>query len=155
MSQQQQGITLEEALEQLNLLEQQLKQLQAAVAELEARLAQLSALEDALTQLKEGSDDVLIPLDPRATVLARGSLKPLEKVVVHAGGGVFVELPHEKALSVVRDEKASVSKLLDAYTREMAKLSQYYEALRAAIEQAIGAAQAAALQGQQTRGKQQ
>lgn len=146
---QQQGITLEEALEQLNLLEQQLKQLQAAVAELETRLAQLSALEDALTNLKNGSDDVLIPLDLRATVLARGTVKPLERVVVHAGTGIFVELPHEKALNVVREEKASVSKLLDAYTREIAKLSQYYEALRAAIEQAIGAAQAAALQGQQ------
>jgi len=136
----QQGITLEEALQQLGLIEEQLKQLQAAAAELEARLAQLSGLEQALADLREGSEDVLVPLDPKATVMARGSLKPLERIIVHAGKNVFVEVGYDKAVELVRREKAEVSKLLDAYRREIAKLTQYYAALRAAIEQSLASA---------------
>jgi len=134
---QQQGMTLEEALQQLSLLEEQLKQLQAAAAELEARLIQLSSLEEALADLKEGSDDVLIPLDARATVIARGTVRPMDKLIVHAGKNIFVEVGYDKAVEFVRREKAEVSKLLNAYNSEIAKLSQYYTALRAAIEQSL------------------
>jgi prefoldin alpha subunit len=141
LSSQQQGITLEEAIEQLNLLEGQIKQLQAAAAELEARLLQLSSLESALADLREGSNDALIPLDPKLTVLARGTVKPLEKLIVHAGSNIFVEVGYEKAVDIVRREKAEVSKLLDAYRQELAKLTQYYTALRTAIEQTLAAAQ--------------
>jgi prefoldin alpha subunit len=136
----QQGITLEEALQQLSLLENQLKQLQAAAAELEARLVQLGSLEEALADLRGGSSDVLVPLDARATVIARGEIRPLEKLIIHAGMNVFVEVGYDKAVEFVRREKAEVSKLLDAYNREIAKLSQYYAALRAAIEQSLSAA---------------
>lgn len=135
----QQGITLEEALQQLSLIESQLKQLQAAAAELETRLLQLGSLEEALASLRGGSEDVLVPLDPRATVVARGTVKPLEKVIVHAGLDVFVEVSYDKAVDVVRKEKAEVSKLLDSYNREIARLGQYYAALRAAIEQSLAA----------------
>ncbi len=135
----QQGITLEEALAQLSALEEQIEKLQAAAAEIEARLLQLSALEEALVDLKEGSSDVLIPLDPRAKVLARGELKPLEKVIVHAGLNIYIEVGHSKAVEIVREERASLSKLLDAYNREIARLTQYYAALRAAIEQSLAA----------------
>jgi len=135
----QQGITLEEALQQLSLIESQLKQLQAAAAELETRLLQLGSLEEALASLRGGSEDVLVPLDPRATVVARGTVKPLDKVIVHAGLDVFVEVSYDKAVDVVRKEKAEVSKLLDSYNREIARLGQYYAALRAAIEQSLAA----------------
>lgn len=148
MSSSQQGITLEEAIEQLSLIENQLKQLQAAAAELEARLLQLSSLETALADLRSGSDDALIPLDPKATAIVRGAIKPLDKVIVHAGSNIFVEVGYDKAVEVVRREKAEVSKTLDAYKQEIAKLSQYYTALRAAVEQAISSAQQAS-QGQQ------
>ncbi len=141
MSSSQQGITLEEAIEQLSLIENQLKQLQAAAAELEARLLQLSSLETALADLRSGSDDALIPLDPKATAIVRGTIKPLDKVIVHAGSNIFVEVGYDKAVEVVRREKAEVSKTLDAYKQEIAKLSQYYAALRAAVEQAISSAQ--------------
>lgn len=142
-----QSMTLEEALEQLQALEAQIKQLQAAAAEAETRLAQLMSLEEALARLSEGSGDALIPLDPVATVLVHGAIKPLERVVVHAGLNVFVELPHEKAVEYVREQRAAVSKLLDTYNRELGKLTQYYTALRTAVERSITAAETAALRG--------
>ncbi len=150
-----QSITLEEALEQLQALEAQIKQLQAAAAEAETRLAQLMSLEEALASLRGGSEDALLPLDPVATVLVRGSIKPLDRVIVHAGLNVFVELPHEKAVEHVREQRAAVSKLLDTYNRELGKLTQYYTALRAAVERSLAAAEAAAVQRQGGRGQRQ
>jgi len=95
-----------------------------------------------MQDLRGGSDDVLVPLDPRSLVLARAAVKPLERAIVHAGLNVFVELPFDKALEMVRDERSRLSRLLDAYRQELARLTQYYEALRAAVEQALAAAQA-------------
>ena len=131
------GLSLQEAAEQLRVLEEQIAQLQAAIADIEARMAQLSSLEDALADLREGSEDTLVPLDPRATVLVRAKVLPVEKAVIHAGLNIFVEVPREKALEVVREERASLSKLAEAYRGELAKLSEYYSALRAAVEQAL------------------
>ncbi|ABM81420.1 prefoldin subunit alpha [Hyperthermus butylicus] len=144
-------ITLEEALEQLSLLESQLNQLQATIREIEVRIAQLTAVEDALASLAEGAEDALIPLDGRGTVLVPASIKKLERILVHAGLNVFVEVDREKALEYLRDEKAALSKLLDAYSREYARLAQYYSALRSAIESALQAAppQAKSQQSQQ------
>jgi len=133
----QQTITLEEAIEQLTLLENQIKQLQTAAAELEARLLQLSSVEEAIMGIQGGVEDALVPLDSRGGVLVRASIKPLERVVVHAGLDIFVEVSREKALAFLREERASMSKLLDAYRRELAKLTQYYTALRSAVEQAL------------------
>ena len=138
-----QAITLEEALQQLQLLESQIKQYEGLIAEIEARMVQLSSLEDAMRDLRGGSDDVLVPLDPRSLVVARAAVKPLEKVIVHAGLNVFVELPFDKALDMVRDERSRLSKLADTYRSELAKMVQYYEALRTAVEQALAQAQAA------------
>ncbi len=138
-----QAITLEEALQQLQLLESQIKQYEGLIAEIEARMVQLSSLEDAMRDLRDGSNDVLVPLDPRSLVVARAAVKPLEKVIVHAGLNVFVELPFDKALDMVRDERSRLSKLADTYRSELAKMAQYYEALRAAVEQALAQAQAA------------
>ena len=139
---QQAGITLEEALRQLELLEAQIKQLQAAASDVEARIAQLTAVEDALSDIRSGSDDVLFPLDPAATVVVRGAVRPLDTVIVHVGLNIFVEMKYDKAVEFVREEKAGLSKLLDAYSREIARLTQYYNALRSAIEQAIAGAAA-------------
>ncbi|KSW11668.1 hypothetical protein CF15_02280 [Pyrodictium occultum] len=137
----QRAITLEEAIEQLSLLESQIKQLQTAAAELESRLAQLSAVEEAIMDVHDGAEDALVPLDTSGEVLVRASVKPLEQVIVHAGLDVFVELPRDKALAFLREERASVSRLLDAYRRELAKLTEHYVALRSAVEQALQAAQ--------------
>jgi len=131
------SISIEEAIEQLRLIESQIKQLQSAATEAELRLAQLSSVESALSRLEKGSSDVLIPLDSNATVIVAGTVKPLDKVIVHAGLNVFVEVDLGRALNIVREERASVSKLLDTYSRELAKLTQYYNALQSAIQQAL------------------
>jgi prefoldin subunit 5 len=53
---------------------------------------------------------------------------------------VFVEVDHGKALEIIRSERASMSKLLNAYNQELMRLSQYYNALRSAVEQALATA---------------
>ena len=141
MSQEQKAITLEEAIAQLSLLENQLKQLQDLVAELSARITRLSTVEDALLNLEKGSDDSFIPLDAAGTVFVKGAIKPIDRVLLHAGLDVFVELERGKALEVIREEKSATSKLLDSYNRELAQLTQYYVALRSAVEQALQARQ--------------
>lgn len=135
------AMTLEEALQQLSLLEEHIQRLQAALRDTEQRMADLSALEDAILNLKGGVDDALIPLDPRWTVVVPGSIKPSERVVVHAGLNIFVEVSHEKALAIIRDERATVAKVAEAYRRELAKILNYYSALRSAVEQALATAQ--------------
>ncbi len=141
MSQEQKAITLEEAIAQLSLLENQLKQLQELVAELSARITRLSTVEDAILNLEKGSEDSFIPLDASGTVFVRGEIKPIERVLLHAGLDIFIELEKDKALEVIREEKSATSKLLDSYNRELAQLTQYYMALRSAVEQALQQAQ--------------
>ncbi|BEP18073.1 hypothetical protein PYJP_14250 [Pyrofollis japonicus] len=141
-----QAITLEEAIAQLTLLENQIKQLQELVADLSARITRLSTVEEALLNLEKGSDDAFIPLDVTGTVFVRGTIMPIDRVLLHAGLDVFIEVGRDKALEVIREEKSSTSKLLDGYNRELAQLTQYYAALRSAVEQAL---QQARQQGQQ------
>lgn len=141
MSQEQKAISLEEALAQLSLLENQLKQLQELVAELSARITRLSAIEDAIMNLEKGSNDSFIPLDTAGTVFVKGSIKPIERVLLHAGLDVFIELDKNKALEVIREEKSATSKLLDSYNRDLTQLTQYYVALRSAVEQVLQQAQ--------------
>ncbi len=142
MSQQErQAITLEEALEQLQLLESQLRQLQTAMTELETRIAQLTAVEDAISALSAGQHEALVPLDGRGTVLLRATISQVERVMVHVGLNLFVDVPRDKALEYIRDEKALLSKLLDRYRQEYGRIAQYYTALRSAVEQALQQAQ--------------
>jgi len=137
LSQERAAITLEEALEQLQLLESQLRQLQTTMTEIEVRITQLTAVEDAIVKLSEGQHEALVPLDGRGTVLVKASIGPVERLLVHAGLNIFVDLPRDKALEVIRDEKASLSKLLDGYRREYGRIAEYYTALRSAVEQAL------------------
>ena len=141
MSRQEAAITLEEALERLQLLETQINQLQATIADIESRMNRLSSVEDALMNLKDGSNDVLVPLEPTATVIVRGEIKPLDKVIIHAGLNVFIEVNREKALEILREERANLSKLLNVYNQELSKIVQYYNALKAAVEQSLATAQ--------------
>ncbi len=141
MSRQEAAITLEEALERLQLLETQINQLQATISDIESRMNRLSSVEDALINLKDGSSDVLVPLEPTATVIVRGEIKPLDKVIIHAGLNVFIEVNRERALEILREERANLSKLLNVYNQELSKIVQYYNALKAAVEQSLATAQ--------------
>jgi prefoldin alpha subunit len=141
LSRQEAAITLEEALERLQLLETQINQLQATIADIESRMNRLSSVEDALMNLKDGSNDVLVPLEPTATVIVRGEIKPLDKVIIHAGLNVFIEVNREKALEILREERANLSKLLNVYNQELSKIVQYYNALKAAVEESLATAQ--------------
>lgn len=141
MSQQEAAITLGEALERLQLLEAQINQLQATIADIESRMNRLSSVEDALMNLKDGSNDVLVPLEPTATVIVKGEIKPLDKVIIHVGLNVFIEVSREKALEVLREERANLSKLLNVYNQELSKIVQYYNALKAAVEHSLATAQ--------------
>ncbi len=141
MSRQEAAITLEEALERLQLLETQINQLQATISDIESRMNRLSSVEDALINLKDGSSDVLVPLEPTATVIVRGEIKPLDKVIIHAGLNVFIEVNRERALEILREERANLSKLLNVYNQELSKIVQYYNALKAAVEQSLATVQ--------------
>ncbi len=132
-------ITLDEAMQQLNLLEEQIKKLQNIVADLETRITRMSSIESILVELKEGSDNVLIPLDQAFSVVVKGSIKPIERAIVHVGLNIFVEVDREKAIEIIRKERMSASKLLEMYSRELSKVTQYYSALRSAVEQALTA----------------
>jgi prefoldin alpha subunit len=139
--QERQAITLEEALEQLQLLEGQLRQLQSVMGELETRIAQLTSVEDAIATLATGEHEALVPLDGRGSVLIKVTVKNVDRLLVHVGLNLFVDVPREKALEYIRDEKALLSKMLDRYRQEYGRLAQYYAALRSAVEQALQAAQ--------------
>ena len=91
--------------------------------------------------LEKGSEDSFVPLDASGTVFVRGEIKPIERVLLHAGLDIFIELEKDKALEVIREEKSATSKLLDSYNRELAQLTQYYMTLRSAVEQALQQAQ--------------
>ncbi len=147
MSERQQRVmSLDEALAQLSLLEDQINRLQAALADVERRMAVLSTVEEALERLREGSEDAYVQLDDSGQVFIPASVKRIETVLVHAGLDVYVMLPLERALEHVRALRADLSKVVDAYRRDLATLTQYYNALRAAVEQALQRQQARAAQ---------
>ncbi len=137
MTEQQRVITLEEALAQLSALEDQINRLQAALSEVERRINVLSVVEDALEKLREGAQDAYIQIDDSGTVFVPAEVKRIEKVLVHVGLDVYVLMDLDKAIGHVRDMRASLSKVADAYRRELGAVLQYYTALRSAVEQAL------------------
>ncbi len=132
-------ITLDEAMQQLSLLEEQIKKLQSIVVDLETRITRMSSIETVLAELKEGSNDVLIPLDQAFSVVVKGSIKPIERAIVHIGLNIFIEVDREKAIEIIRRERTSASRLLEMYSKELTSITQYYSALRSAVEQALTA----------------
>ncbi|MET1102338.1 MAG: prefoldin subunit alpha [Pyrodictiaceae archaeon] len=141
-SNQQVKMTLDEAIAQLSLLEEQIGRLREVLTTTELRISSLTILEDALQNLREGSEDSLIPLDTSGIVYAPAAIKKLDRVIVHAGLDVYVEVSTNKALEIIRGLRTEYSKIAEFYRQELQKLVQYYEGLRAAVEQALARARA-------------
>jgi prefoldin alpha subunit len=137
MSSEQRQLSLDEAIAQLSVLEEQINRLQTALADVERRIAVLSTVEEALDRLREGSEEAFAQLDDSGQVFIPVSVKKIEQVLVHAGLDVYVLLPLDRALEHVRALRADLSRVVDAYRRELAALTQYYTALRSAVEQAL------------------
>lgn len=130
-------MTLDEALAQLSALEDQINRVQTALSDVERRINVLSLVEDALSTLREGSKDAYVQIDDAGQVFIPVEVKKIDSVIIHAGLDVYVQLPVDKAIEHVRNLRADLSKVADAYRRELAALTQYYLALRSAVEQAL------------------
>ena len=141
MSGQQQTVQLDvnAVLQQLRALEDYIAALQATLDRLNATLTVLYAGEKALEQLREGSVEALVDLDGGGVVYGKARIEGGSdaKVLVHAGLDVFVELPIDKALRVIREKQADVSKAVDQYRRELMQALAAYQQLRGVLEQAI------------------
>ncbi len=133
----QRALTLDEALAQLSVLEDQINRLQAALSDVERRITVLSTVEDALARLREGSEDAYVQLDDEGRVFIPVHVLRLEKVLLHVGLDVFVVMDVDKAIEHIRALRADLSKVADTYRRELTGLTQYYLALRSAVEQAL------------------
>ena len=141
MSGQRQTVQLDvnAVLQQLRALEDYIAALQATLDRLNATLTVLYAGEKALEQLREGSVEALVDLDGGGVVYGKARIEGGgdAKVLVHAGLDVFVELPIDKALRVIREKQADVSKAVDQYRRELMQALAAYQQLRGVLEQAI------------------
>ncbi len=139
----QQGIDVNQLLQQLAALEEYIKALQASIERVNASLQVLYAGEKALEELRNGDVDAFVDADGGGVIYVHAKIPGGEntRVVVHAGLDVFIEVPIQKALEIVRDRQAELAKLLDRYRRELASAVATYQQLRSVLEQALRAAQ--------------
>ena len=142
MSQQRIRIDVNTLLQQLRSLEEYIASLQAAIDRVNSTLSILYAGERALEELRSGSVEALVDLDGGGVVYGKARIEGGDtKVVIHAGLDVYVEVPIEKALRIIRERQAEASKVLDAYRRELVNAVATYQQLRGILEQAIRGAQ--------------
>ena len=149
MTEQPQGMSLQEALAQLAALEDYMGRLQTLITALEQRIARLTETEDAIQMLDENTE-IMASVDGAGEVYFKAKPVNPDKLLIHLGLDLYAELPREKALDLIRDERAKTARLLDNYRRELMSVAQYYQNLRAAVEQAVEAARRAQ-QGQRKR----
>ncbi|HIP65367.1 MAG TPA: prefoldin subunit alpha [Pyrodictium sp.] len=133
-------VSIQNVLGQLAALEDYISRLQAALNELETRIAVLDAAEKALYTI-ENNAEILTPLDGVGDVYARAKILESGKVIYHVGLDIYIELPRDKVVELIREERASIARIADMYRRELAQASQYYASLRAVVEQAVSRAQ--------------
>lgn len=134
-----QQLSVQDVIGQLAALEEHISRLQATLNELETRMAVLDAAEKALYTIEDGAE-ILTPLDGVGDVYVRAKILESEKVIYHVGLDVYMELSRDKVVELIREERATVARIADVYRRELAQASQYYAALRAAVEQALSQA---------------
>jgi len=134
-----QQLSVQDVIGQLAVLEEHISRLQAALNELETRMAVLDAAEKALYTIEDDAE-ILTPLDGVGDVYVRAKIIESEKIIYHVGLDVYMELSRDKVVELIREERANVARIADVYRRELAQASQYYAALRAAVEQAVSRA---------------
>jgi len=139
----QQAVNVNQLLQQLAVLEEYIRALQAAIDRLNTSLQVLYAGEKALEELRNGDAEALVDIDGGGVVYGFARIAGGEnaKVLVHAGLDVFIEVPIQKALEIVRGRQAEIAKVLDRYRRELANAVATYQQLRGVLEQALRAAQ--------------
>ncbi len=138
MSEEAREITVQDALTQLAMLEDQLSQLQSIIAELSRRIAALAEAEEALELLSSSEkSEALVPLDEHRTIFVPAVVPRADEVLVHLGLDVYAFLPVNRATELVREYRMQLSRALDYYQRQFAALLNYYNSLRAAVEQAM------------------
>ena len=133
-------LSIQSVIGQLAALEDYISRLQAALNELETRIAVLDAAEKALYTI-ENDAEILTPLDGVGGVYVRAKILESKKVIYHVGLDIYIELPRDKVVELIREERASIARVADMYRRELAQASQYYATLRAAVEQAMSQTQ--------------
>ena len=134
-----QQLPMQDVIGQLAALEEYISRLQAALNELETRMAVLDAAEKALYTIEDGVE-ILTPLDGVGNIYACAKIVESKKIIYHVGLDIYMELPRDKVVELIREERANVARIADMYRRELAQASQYYAVLRAAVEQAVSRA---------------
>ncbi|HIQ55482.1 MAG TPA: prefoldin subunit alpha [Pyrodictium sp.] len=135
-----QQLSVQDVIGQLAALEEYISRLQSTLNELETRIAVLDAAEKALYTI-ESDVEILTPLDGVGNVYARAKILESKKIIYHVGLDIYMELPRDKVVELIREERANVARIADMYRRELAQASHYYATLRAAVEQAVSRAQ--------------
>ena len=137
-------VDLNTLVQQLRALEEYIAALQSTIDGLNTTLNVLYAGEKALEQLRDGSVDALVDLDGGGVVYGKARIEGggNARVLVHAGLDVFVELPIDRALKVIRERQADVSRVLDRYRRELMEAVSTYQQLRGLLEQVLRSRQA-------------
>ena len=132
-------VDLNTLVQQLRALEEYIAALQSTIDGLNATLNVLTAGERALEQLRDGGVDALVDLDGGGVVYGKARIEGGgdARVLVHAGLDVFVELPIDKALKVIRERQADVSRVLDRHRRELMEAVATYQQLRGLLEQVL------------------
>jgi len=135
-----QQLSVQDIIGQLAALEEYISRLQSTLNELETRIAVLDAAEKALYTI-ESDVEILTPLDGVGNVYARAKILESKKIIYHVGLDIYMELPRDKVVELIREERANVARIADMYRRELTQASHYYATLRAAVEQAMSRAQ--------------
>ncbi len=127
--------------EQLEELKSYIEIAQNRVSSITSEIEELRASYEALTWLeKRSSNETLIALDRRGYAFVKVLIPDQEKVFVSLGRDYVVELPIDKAKSILsarekelmaalRDAEADLRKLLELYNQLNRKLQEYLSLL--------------------------
>lgn len=134
-------VSLDALIAQLNDLKGYIGALQTQIDQLTSELAEIRSSEELISELKtKKPDEVLAPADRRGHVMIRALPKVKEAVVTHIGQDLYVEVPLEKAISILLEKEKDVRNLLSSLQKELAKATQYYQQLEAVVNTVLSQA---------------
>jgi len=126
---------------QMQAIEAQINRLQSFIAELTQARENVSRSMESIKALSGSGGPVMVMLDPSMNSMAIVEVRDREKFIVHLGLDVYARLDKEKALEILDEKEARLSKSISEATKQLKDLTSLYEQYQAALQQ-ISAQQA-------------
>ena len=138
MSEQKPQLTLQDLVEQAEQLRERLALLDMLITSTQGSIKQIETAINTLNAVATGGE-ILVPGDTGSHILFKADVADKDRVLLHLGSGIFVEVEREKAADRLLESATELGKKLRQLRQErdetLARLMQIEAVIKSAIEQ--------------------